>query len=97
MKAPFNMLFGHDRAPGCNAPNQWQAYLITHGVFQLNTTRHTRHKINGALALQGAQVLLSGIGRLKAKLSGDFSPGGRHTGFVNLRTDKFQNLALAGS
>jgi hypothetical protein len=54
-----------------------------------------RHELDGALALQGAQVFLGGIGRTESERTGDLGTRRGHAVFADALLDEPQDLALA--
>ena len=65
-------------------------------ALQADAARRALQKLDSAFAMQGLQMLLSGIGRFETKLGGDFGAGRRRAGFLNRGLNERQNLLLAG-
>ena len=73
----------HPRVTGSHASDEGQTQLFAQDVLQLNAAGRTGNQIDDPLALQGAQMLFSGIRRFEAERARNFSPGGRHAVFCN--------------
>jgi hypothetical protein len=60
--ARLDVLLGEDRPAGGDAADERQAHLLAQRVAQLDAARGAGAQFEHALALQGAQVLLGGVG-----------------------------------
>ncbi len=93
----LDVFLGEDGPAGGDAADQRQAHLLAQRVAQLDAARGAGTQLEHALALQGAQVLLGGIGRLEAERLGDLGPRRRHAVLGERLLDEAQDLALARS
>src|ERR1700691_109610 len=90
------MLLGQDRPAGGDPADERQAQLLAQDVLELDAARGAGDEIDGALALQGAQVFLGGIRRLEAEGTRDLGTRGRHAAFCNGGLNEPQDLGLTG-
>ena len=79
----LDVFLGQDRAACSNPANQRQTELFAQRVLELNAPGCTRYQFENALFLQGAEVLLSGIGGLETKLLRDFRSRRWHAVIIN--------------
>jgi hypothetical protein len=80
---------GKDAAAGC--------VDAAHGVHaQADAARSAADQLDHALAGQGLEVFLRGIGRLETQRAGDLGPGWGRASAADGRLDQIQNLLLAG-
>ena len=97
----FDVFLGEDGAPCGYPPDERQARRRRHvaddAFLQLNTTRGAGHQFQHALALKGTQMVFGGIGGLEAQPTSNFRTRGRHTVFLDVVADEFEDLLLAGS
>ncbi len=81
---------------GGHAPDQREPELLAQRVLETDAARGSGHKFHAALARQGPQVLLGGVGRAEPELCGDLGAGGRHAGLDEGLSDQMQDLGLSG-
>src|SRR5208282_4051186 len=91
---PFDVLFGKDGTSRGHASDEGQSQLFAQNILELNAARGARNQIDDALALQGTQVFLGGIGRLEAERACNLRTGGRHAVLRDRGLDEPQNLSL---
>jgi len=62
---------------------------------QPDAARGAAHQLDHALARQGLQMLLGGVGRFEAELAGDFGPRRRGAGALDGALHQLEDLLLA--
>ena len=78
----------------CLMRDSWMERSVS--LLQADAARGAADQFDDALARQGLQVLLGGVGRLEAEFGGDLGAGGRRAGARDGALDQVQNLLLAG-
>ncbi len=93
--ARLDVLGGQDRLAGGDAPHQRDARRVTGRLEDLDAARDAGDELDDALALEGAEVLLGGIGRAEAELPGDLGPCRWHPSVVDDLLDEGEDFCLA--
>src|SRR6185503_16741539 len=96
LEAALDVLLGEDRAASGHAADERQAELLAQRVLQHDAARAPRHQGDYALALQGAQVLLGGVGGAEAERFRDLRTRGWQPVRSDCVLDELEDLALAG-
>ena len=96
VESRFDVLFCENRLASGHTADERQPELLAQDVLQLDTARGARHERDDALAGEGAQVFLGGIGRTETQLLCDLRAGGGHTGLGDSTLNETEDFGLAG-
>src|SRR5260370_35854393 len=91
----LEVLFGENGLAGGHPTDERQPDLLPDGVLELDPPRGAGHERDDALAGQGPQMLLGGVGGAEAQLVRDFGARRRHTSIGDEALDEAQDLRLA--
>src|SRR3981081_2649818 len=91
----LEVLFGENGLASGHPADERQPELLPDGVLELDPPRGARHERDDALAGQGPQMLLGGVGGAETQLVRDFGARRRHAGIGDEALDEAQDLCLA--